>query len=192
MLTCKKGNDAFVDAQIEEEKEILKLQQQFHGQYRLISAVADQDVDVDMDGSKSNNLMREIPALKIDNHGHFVELRIQHPAIIANTSYLLSQFWPEQYLSGQNAQWDGGSDLEYKADAAVSYANQGTARKFRFSGDLNQIIVEPNDNENSYRWVAPESVAIDVTGKLHFVNKRHLYTSDGVKMVTIRTIYERF
>ncbi|SDE88055.1 hypothetical protein SAMN04487996_107270 [Dyadobacter soli] len=190
---CKKDDGPSVDPQIEEARKLAALQDQFHGKYRLISAVADQNVDINMDGFASNNLLTEIPELQLENHPNIVELRIYGPNhIIANAGFLLSQGWPEQYIWNNNKEWDGGPDFEYKDGLSVSYANQGTVRQFTFTEDLKEITVQRNTNENPFRWVAPESVKINNAGLLHFVNKRYLYTKEGVKQVTIQSVYQRF
>lgn len=54
------------------------------------------------------------------------------------------------------------------------------------------LNVLPSDNEDPYRWVKPESVAVDPAGRLVIVNKRYLYTKNGVKQVLITSVYERF
>lgn len=193
MLGCKKGDDPSVVREKEEAMKLAKLQDQFHGKYRIISAIADQEVDINMDGFTSTNLLTEIPEFRFDNHPNIVELRIYGPSrIIANSSFLLSQGWPEQYIWANNKEWDGGPDLDYSESLSVSYANQGTVRSFEFSDDLKEITVQPGQNENPFRWVAPQSVKIDNVGNLHFVNKRYLYTKGGVKQVTIRSVYQRF
>lgn len=192
LLGCKKDGDS-IDPKIEEARKLAELQANFHGKYRLISATADQEVDINMDGVTSKDLITEIRDLQFENHPNIVELRIYGPShIITNSSFLLSQGWPEQYIWNDNKEWDGGPDFEYKAGLSVSYANQGTVRTFAFSDDLKTINVQRQEKENPFRWVAPESVKIDDARRLHFVNKRYLYTREGVKQVTIQSVYERF
>lgn len=193
MLGCKKDDGPSIDPQIEEARKLAELQDQFHGKYKLISAFADQDVDIDMDGFTSKNLLEEIPDFRFENHPNIVELRIYGPSpVSAHSSFQLSQSWPEQYIWNGNDEWDGGPDFEYKEGLSVSYASQGTVRTFKFSDDLKEITVQPQDKENPFRWVAPKSVKIDGLHRLHIVNKRYLYTKEGVKEVTIQSIYERF
>jgi len=192
VLGCKKDGDS-IDPKIEEARKLAELQANFHGKYRLISATADQEIDLNMDGVTSKNLIAEIPVLQLENHSNIVELRIYGPYhIIANASFILSQGWPEQYVWSANNEWDGGPNFEYKDGLQVSYINQGTARTFTFSDDLETINVQRREKENPYRWGAPESVKIDNARRLHFVNKRYLYTHDGIKQVTIQSVYERF
>ena len=192
VLGCKKDGDS-TDPKIEEARKLAELQAHFHGKYRLISATADQELDINMDGVTSKSLIAEIPDLQFENNPNIVELRIYGPSsVIANSSFLLSQGWPEQYIWNGNKEWDGGPDFEYKPGLSVSYANQGTVRTFAFSDDLKTITVQRQEKENPFRWVAPESVKIDDARRLHFVNKRYLYTHDGIKQVTIRSVYERF
>ncbi|WP_031529275.1 hypothetical protein [Dyadobacter crusticola] len=189
---CKKSNDPVVDAETQEAQRLVKLHEQFHGKYRIVSSIADQELDINMDGLTSTDLLKEIPAFQFENHPHIVEVRIYGKSnMLANSSLIISQGWPEQYISIGNKQWDGGPGLEYNANLAVNYVHQGSVRSFRFSDDLKEIIVEPSENERPFRWVAPESVKIDELDRLHFINKRYLYTKDGVKQVKITSVYER-
>jgi hypothetical protein len=193
ILGCKKSDGPSVDPQIEEARKLAELQEQFHGKYKIISATADQDVDINMDGVKSRNLLSEISVFQFENHSNIVELRIYGPSsFIAKSSFTLSQGWPEQYIWDGAKEWDGGPNFDYKDNLSISYVNQGAIRSVQFSDDLKDIIVLPQETENPFRWVAPESVKVDNLQRLHLVNKRYLYTKDGVKQVTIESVYERF
>ena len=74
----------------------------------------------------------------------------------------------------------------------MAYALQAAPYSFTFSDDLRQIIVTPNEKVDKIRWVKPESVMIEPGDRLRVVNKRRLYTKQGVKEVLITTVYERY
>ena len=177
-----------------ESLKIDQLQQQFHGKYRLISAKTSSAIDVNMDGTASSNLLLEIPILDYKQNYQFnIELRIYDKSPLSpNPAYILSQSWPEQYIWLGDKEWDGGQALDFNPTYSVSFLNQGAARSFEFSKDLKQLTVHPGEAENSYRWVLPSSVEIDESGRLHVVNVRNFYTREGVKKVTVTTVYERF
>ena len=191
---CKRSQDPMPEILTNESLKIDQLRHQFHGKYRLISAVSSSAVDVNMDGTASSNLLLEIPILDYKQNYQFnIELRIYDKSVLSpNPSYILSQSWPEQYIWLGDKEWDGGQALSFNPSYSVSFVNQGTSRSFEFSKDLRKLTVHPDQDENPYRWAFPSSVEIDESGRLHVVNVRNFYTRDGVKKVTVTTVYERF
>jgi hypothetical protein len=168
---------------------------QFHGKYKVISSVSHEPVDVNLDGLSSTNLMTEIAELSLQQGTQYVvELRIQGPSPYdSSPGFLFVQWWPEQFIrTGPGKVWDGGEWLDYQPDYVVKYDFQGSPRRFSLSTDLKQITVTPDESDNAYRWVRPELVTVENSGRLRVVNKRRLYTRSGVKEVTITTVYERF
>lgn len=193
MMGCKKENPV-LDPGIIEAQKIAALQNQFHGKYGIVSSVSNEAVDVNMDGVTSTDLFQEIDILPSEKNYHFdVEVRINglNP-FSAGPAYIFSQSWPEQYIRLENGEWTGGPGLNYDPSLRIDFLRQGTSRQFHFSEDLKFLNVLSGEKENSYRWVKPESVAVDPVGRLVIVNKRYLYTKNGVKKVSITSVYERF
>ncbi|REA60067.1 hypothetical protein DSL64_15395 [Dyadobacter luteus] len=192
VLGCKK-DEAVLDAEIIEAQKVATLQNQFHGKYGIVSSVSNEAVDINMDGVSSTNLFEEIDVLPSEKNYHFdVEVRIYVGNLSAGTAYIFSQAWPEQYIQVENEEWAGGPGLDYHPSLQMSFVRQGTARQFYFSSDRKLLHVLPGEKENPYRWVKPESVVVDPAGRLVIVNKRYLYTKNGVKQVSITSVYERF
>jgi len=193
ILGCKKDNPV-LDPEIVEAQKVAALQNQFHGKYGIVSSVSNEAVDVNMDGVTSTDLLKEIDVLPSEKNHHFdVEVRIYGPnRLSAGPAYIFSQSWPEQYIRLENEEWTGGPGLNYDPSLRIDFLRQGTARQFHFSKDLKSLNVLASDNENPYRWVKPESVTVDPSGRLVIVNKRFLYTKNGVKQVSITSVYERF
>ena len=193
MSGCKKG-DPVLDPETIEAQKVAKLQNQFHGKYGIISSVSNEAVDINMDGVISTDLFQEIDILPSEKNYHFdVEVRIIGPnPFSAEPLYIFIQAWPEQYIRLENEEWTGGPGLNYDPSLRMDFLQQGTARQFHFSKDLKSLNVLASDNENPYRWVKPESVTVDPSGRLVIVNKRFLYTKNGVKQVSITSVYERF
>lgn len=193
MLSCKKDDPA-LDPEILEAQKTAALQHQFHGKYGIVSSVSSEAVDINMDGVPSTDLFQEIDILPSEKNYHIdVEVRIYGPnPLSTEPTYLFSQAWPEQYIRVQNGEWTGGPGLNYDPSLRMDFLRQGTSRQFEFSEDIKLLKVLPNDKENPYRWVKPESVAVDPAGRLVVVNKRYLYTREGVKQVSITSVYERF
>ena len=193
MLGCKK-DDPVLDPEIIEAQKVAALQNQFHGKYGIVSSVSNEAVDVNMDGVTSTDLFKEIDILPSEKNHHFdVEVRIYGPnPLFAGPAYIFNQSWPEQYIRLENEAWTGGPGLNYDPALRMDFLRQGTARQFHFSKDLKSLNVLASDNENPFRWVKPESVTVDPSGRLVIVNKRFLYTKNGVKQVSITSVYERF
>ena len=190
---CSSGDLALTPAVTPAPNEdVSALYQQFHGRYKVISSTSDKELDVNVDGNASADMMLEIPELATGPQ-YYLQLNIYGPSKNSpKPSFIYSQWWPEQYIRLGSKEWDGGQLLDYNPDYRVAYLTQGSFRSLSFSSDLKQIIVNPSQNENPFRWVLPESVTVENNGRLRVVNKRRLYTSAGVKEVLITTVYERF
>lgn len=165
---------------------------QFHGKYKVITSTSSEPLDVNLDGNASTDMMQEIPELTTGPQ-YYVQLNIYGPSKNSpKPSFIFSQWWPEQYIRLGSQEWDGGQLLDYSPDYRVAYLTQGSFRSLSFSPDLKQITVNPGQNEDPFRWVRPESVTVEDSGRLRVVNKRRLYTRAGVKEVVVTTVYERF
>lgn len=170
--------------------DVESLYQRFHGKYKIVSSTSSDSVDVNFDGISSTNLLKEIDAL--NNHGNFLEIRVKNPD---KDILLFMQFWPEQYVYtyiGPTPDWNGSDTLNYNQKYSVDYAQQGSVYRFSFSDDLSQILITPNEKAHPVRWLKPESAIIEPKDRFRLINKRWLYTKQGVKEVIITTVYERF
>ncbi|MDQ1089921.1 hypothetical protein [Siphonobacter sp. SORGH_AS_1065] len=195
LTSCQKKDIVPVSPATTKEKELLY--SKFHGKYKIISSVSSEPLDVNLDGTASNNMLEEMQELTYGNNQQYsVELRIYKGTSSSSSNksnYLFTQWWPEQYINvGSGVEWNGGDFLDYNPKLSVSYLMQGTVRTFDFLEDLSRISVNAESNENPYRWVKPSSITISKDGRLTVVNKRHIYTKAGVKEVTITTVYERY
>lgn len=192
MLACK-NQDALAPAQpvTPPNQDVEALYQRFHGKYQLVSVTANQPLDVDFDGVASTNLLQEMAAL--NENSAFLELRVKYPD---RSVFLFSQFWPEQYVYSftkpGNLHWNGWDMLDYNPAYSVQYAQQSNPYSFSFNDDLSQVLVAPNPNPDLARWAKPEVVLVEANQRLRLVNKRRIYTREGVKEVTITTVYQRF
>ena len=184
LLGCKQGESV-----ISPKEDVEALYQRFHGKYKVISSTSSQPLDINFDGVSSNDLLKEI--LELNYSGAFLELRVKS---LDRSVFLFSQFWPEQYISTYYgpSQWNGCDTLSYNPSHLVNYANQAGLYRFSLSDDLSQLLVAADEKADKIRWVKPESVFIEAKDRLRLVNKRRLYTREGVKEVTITTVYERF
>ena len=167
------------------------LNAQFHGKYKIIRSVSSEAVDVNLDGISTTDMMVEIPELS-RTYSNNLEIRIYGSSMYRpDPSFSIIQWWPEQYIRLNNNNWEG-EPIDYQPGLIVNYAMQGGTRRFVFSSDLKSITVQPNDHESAFRWVFPESVTVNPDNTIEVVNKRKLYTSEGVKEFMITTVYERY
>lgn len=172
-------------------EDVNALHQRFHGKYKPISSVASERVDVNFDGKLSDDLLQEYPYL--DEHDLRIDIYGPSKHRPAN-SFTFYQLWPEQYVStGFSQQWNGEL-IDYDPRYSVNFNQQGSTRAFTFSPDVKQIYVEPyaDENLNAFRWLRPESVTVEANGYLRVINKRRLFTTAGVREITITTLYERY
>jgi len=188
-LGCKDKNLTMIP-KVPPKDDIEALYQRFHGKYKVVSSTSSQPLDVNFDGVSSTNLLEEI--LELNNYGAFLELRVKYSD---RSVFLFNQFWPEQYVhsfKNPNLEWNGWDALDYSPTYNVMYAQQTNPYSFSFNDDLSQIVVLPHENPNTIRWAKPESVFVEENNRLRIINKRRIYTREGVKEVLITTIYERF
>lgn len=176
-------------------EDVSTLSRQFHGKYKVISSVSSEPLDVNLDGLVSTDMIGELPELSVYAGTRYnVDIRIYGPSQVdPKPSFSFMQWWPEQFIrTGPGKVWDGGELINYDPAYVVKHDFQGTQRGITFSTDLKELTVKPNENENPFRWVRPQSVTVESSGRLRVVNKRRLYTRAGVKEVTITTVYERY
>ena len=165
------------------------LHERFHGRYKPVSAVANESVDVNLDGKSSSDMFQEYSYLE----QHYLELNIYGPnQHHSEAVYLFTQWWPEQYVSlGFSKQWNG-EPLAYEPSYSANFAQQGGTRQFSFSTDLKQIFVKLNETEHPFRWHRPDAVVVEANDYIQVVNTRRLFTPTGVKDVKITTLYKRY
>lgn len=179
-------------------EDVSNLYQRFHGKYKAVESTSSLAVDVNFDGKTSTDLVQEVPDLKAD-YQNYLELRIYGPnKYRSDKAFLFTQWWPEQEIfipANKTQRWEG-EDIAYQPGLTVNYAMQGRVRNFAFTPDLTQLVIKPNDatdTKTAHRWTLPENVmVVGGTNRIRVVNRRKLYTSQGVKEVVITTVYERF
>ena len=165
-----------------QENEILNLDyEKFHGKYRIMKSTTNEIIDVDLNGRKSNDLLNEIPSLS----DTFLELRIY------KGGYLFKQFWQEPFFSKTYEYFPTVYNPE---NILMGYNLQGETHFFDFTSDHKKITVIRNKNSGStdYKWTLPESVTIVGDESIEIITNRKMYTSDGIKMIKITSIYKRY
>lgn len=148
----------------------------FNGKYEILSAKANYSVDINMDGSKSAELLNEIPNLG----NTWLELRIINHANLN----LLDQMWPEQMLIY-------GSDIN---NPVIDYNLRSTPLTFDFNNDFSNILVDTLNipEKDKGQSIIPRSIRIldDEIIVIDFIKK--IYTSEGWKLLEIESRYKRW
>lgn len=148
----------------------------FNGKYEILSAKANYSVDINMDGSKSSELLNEIPNLS----NSWLELRIINHANLN----LLDQMWPEQMLI-----YSSDTDIPI-----IDYIFRSTPFAFDFDKDFSNILVDTLNiaEKDKNHSILPRSIHIldDEIIVINFTKK--LYTSEGWKLLEIESRYKRW
>ncbi|HKG05192.1 MAG TPA: hypothetical protein VKB19_01970 [Pedobacter sp.] len=148
------------------------LKARFEGKYKIIKAVADRSVDLNLDGSASSNLMSEIPNLE----KVYLDLRVNKKT----GPSIYSQLWPNQFLSTPDP-----SGAVY-----VNFANQATGATF--SIDLENMKLNVFRDRPDPSFPLPLSVSILPNNRLKIIMEKNIYTPDGWSKVHVEVEYERF
>jgi hypothetical protein len=155
--------------------------EKFHGRYKITKSTTSELIDVDLNGQKSDDLLSEIPSLS----DTFLQLSIHSKG---NT---FIQFWQEPtFLKSER-----NFPTEYNPEnILMGYNLQGEVHTFEFTSDYKKITVIRNKNSGStdYKWTLPESVTIVGDESIEIITNRKMYTSDGIKMIKITSLYKRF
>ena len=148
--------------------------EKFNGKYALLTAIANQPVDMNLDGVESTNLSAEVENLSSAT----VELRI------GKNSHLFTQFWQEQYITeGQRP------DRPY-----VTYARQGIGFSFTFQNNASELILNKDHvkEEDAARFAVPSQVKVLANDVIEVVFDKKVFTSRGWKQISITARYKRY
>lgn len=191
MLSCKSK-----DPSPSQDDNFEAIHQQFHGKYKIVSSVSSEPLDVNLDGSYSSDLLTEIDELTTGTITNpYLEILISGSSKAnPEPSFLFVQAWPEQFVRlGSGKVWDGIEMISFNPDYSFAYDMKVVYRAFEFSNDRKNLHVETNDSEEPlFSQSSPKTVTVLNDGKLVVVANRRIYTSSGVKQVTVTTTYERF
>lgn len=157
------------------------LHDRFHGQYSIVSSVAEVPVDLNRDGQASANLLTEIPNLGLKQSRLNVFIR-------DNGLKWFEEAWPQPVVARN---WNYNSPDSVQLDG---YLYSPLPRDFTFDKAITNLLVEPGptDKANGGRTAAPESVIVEGDGQLRVVTRRLLYIGRSWQFVRITTVYKRF
>lgn len=166
---------------VEPNEDTATLRNRFHGQYNIVSATADQAVDLNRDGQASTDLLTEIPNLGRKQSTLNVLIR-------DNGLKWFEELWP---LPALTRNWNYSSPDSLMV---LGYLYNPVPRDFTVDKAVANLLVEPGaaDKANGGRTPAPESVVIEGDGQLRVVTLRLLYINRTWQPVRITTVYKRF
>lgn len=166
---------------VEPSEDISALHDRFHGQYNIVSSVADVPVDLNRDGQAAANLLTEIPNLGLKQSRLNVLIR-------ENGLKWFEEVWPQPIITRN---WNYTSPDSMQLDG---YLYNPVPRDFTFDKNVTSLLVEPGpaDKANGGRTAAPEAVLIEGDGQLRVVTRRLLYIGRSWQFVRITTVYKRF
>jgi hypothetical protein len=170
------------------------LYNRFNGTYEVISSVSNVPVDVNRDGEATTDMMQELNQLNRAYGNNLIVYIMGKERLIDQKDLKFLQWWPEQhiYLRTEKRAWQW-EPVGYDPQQTVNYASRGIFRSFRFMLDLTKIETLPSaPPDASLLWETPRSVDIVGEHAIEIVNRKTLYTTEGVKEVIITTRYERF
>ena len=161
------GLIASCDHHVSAPDETKQVYEQLHGKYKAVSSVSSEAVDVNLDGTATNNILSEIPELEQCD----LEIRI-----VDKNNYLLAQFWPAQFFGY------GPEPAGYDPSLVVKYAMQGETHAFSLRRTDDHIEVNGGN------------VVVTIEGEdtVKVVIMKRLYTSAGWKTTFITTVYSRY
>ena len=174
LLACKPDS-------VPANKDVKKLYQSFHGKYEIISSIASEPLDLNLDGVPSTNLLTELQ----DIANSRVEIRIQE-------SFFFYQIWPEPFFSGIGGSGEN-MPTTYDPRVTVNYAMQGVGRLFEFDERVKQILLLADGPFiNQTRFPRPTSIKLMPDQMVEITINKAFYTSAGIKNVQVVSLYRRY
>ena len=166
---------------VEPSEDTAALHDRFHGQYKIVSATADQAVDLNRDGQASTDLFKEIPDLTLNQTRLLVRIR--------DTGEKVFEEWWSQPVIARN--WNYSSPDSVMLNG---YTSQVAFWNFTFNKPITSLLVEPGSaaNANGGRQAAPETVTVEGDGQFRVVTLRLLYVGRSWQLVRITAVYKRF
>lgn len=160
---CNKTNNLLIDKN-------RALYEKFGGDYRLEISYADREVDIDLNGIKNTDMIKE--SVDFKNSKLWIS--------IDKNKLLFEQMWPEQYPSFYE-----GKLLH------VNFANQADVRNFEFKENNTRIVTDTITKTLNEIIIQspPLSIKIIGDGKIEVLNKKKLYTNRGLEEISITSVY---
>jgi hypothetical protein len=179
---CKKQDHIPVD-----KHEFEQLTSKYGGRYQILSSVANDPVDLNLDGNTNTNLLKELLGIEQS----MVTIRVIKDTDPRSTKNYITSFdlsYPEQY-----AVVDGKEISSYTPGAEVLFLDQPVFSKCLIDTVKKTINLLPENNpfETERRFKRPNEVRLLDGGKIQVSTIKEFYTKNGFIKVNITSIYER-
>jgi hypothetical protein len=143
-----------------------------NGEYEIIKASSSEEIDVNLDGLSSKNLLSEIPNLKYS----YLKLISK-----GEGTRIYSQFWQNQFFQGPTDL----PPINYDPSIIVGYLNQATVAAFIVKNDA--LILSKLEGS----FPLPNSVNIVDINHIGIEMNKRIYTKSGFMDVIIEVLYQR-
>lgn len=181
--SCSKNKEVSANKQ-----EFEALFQRVHGEYTLISSNADQDLDVNMDGVSSSNMISEFTNLNLNKS----EIRVLYDEQMSSYEAYFNHKWPDQVLK-KNGTIVSAEELSvYTPSVEVLYVSHMVGYQIVFqTANILSLVNNSSIPGGEENFTKPDEVAFDNSGVLSVTIKKRMYTKEGSKLVTIVNKYQR-
>ena len=167
VISCKKLKDNELDT----------LESKFHGKYMIVSATADKEVDINLDGKADKNVLNEIPELRMS----YLELIVRGNV----KKGVFSQFWQNQYFQGIE-----GKPVSYNPSILVNFQNQATVASFTADPKAKVLLLSRASDQPDFPL--PISVEVLEDQRIRIIHSKEIFTTTGWRTIVFEVVYKRF
>lgn len=159
-----------------------QLKEKFHGKYEVISSIATDAVDLNMDGITSTDLLSENSEISKSA----LEIRIS-----GTGNNLFEEKWPvETIVVPRDEVFDSTA---YHPEYSVYYALYCSSGTFRFSDDYKRLqLTGAFQPDSPDTLLSLESITIEENETIKVITIRKLYTKNGWIRTKIESNYKRY
>lgn len=181
-IACKKQ-----DQVIEDTTEFELLESNYGGNYEILSSIASDSVDLDLDGNKNTNIFKEIPLLEQSK----VIIRVledNDPRSTKNYTTSFELLYPEQYalVEGREiSSYTPGAEVIFLYQPIFSRCLIDTVKK------LISLLPENNPHETERRFTRPNEIKLLDDEKIQVSILKEFYTKQGWTKINITSIYKK-
>jgi hypothetical protein len=182
VVGCKKENPSNVDTH-----EFEKIKSSYGGRYKILSSVANEPVDLNLDGSMNTNLFEELSGISQSK----VTIRVTEDLDPRSTKKYITSFdlsYPEQYALS-----DGREISSFNPSAEVIFLDQPIGSRCNIDPENKSINLLPEENpyESVRHFTKPNEIKLLDSEKMQISTIKEFYTQKGFIKINIISVYER-
>ncbi len=163
------------------------MESKYAGYYNILSSIATDPVDLDLDGNKNTNLFKEIPRLEQSK----VTIRVledNDPRSPKNYTTSYELLYPEQYALVERREissYTPGAEVIFLYQPIYSRCLLDTVKK------LINLLPENNPYETERRFTRPNEIRLLDDEKIQVSTIKEFYTENGFIKVNITSVYKK-